>query len=78
MSGKRALVTGITGQDGSYLAELLLRKGYEVWGTQRRTSTITTERIDHIMEPGGPVKTFYADLEDANSLLHVLMKVKPD
>lgn len=78
LSVKRALVTGITGQDGSYLAELLLTKGYEVYGIQRRTSTITTDRIDHIMEPGGPVKTFYADLEDANSLLNVLMKVKPD
>ena len=47
---KKALISGITGQDGSYLAELLITKGYDVYGTQRRTSTITTERIDHIFE----------------------------
>lgn len=74
---KKALISGITGQDGSYLAELLITKGYDVYGTQRRTSTITTERIDHIFESDNN-KTFYADLADANSLINVLLKVKPD
>ena len=73
----KALITGITGQDGSFLAELLLDKGYQVYGIQRRTSTITTERIDHLLETG-KIETFYADLADANSLLNVINKIKPD
>lgn len=73
----RCLVTGVTGQTGSYLAELLVEAGHEVHGTQRRTSTITTGRIaklhdEHIIE------THYADLADGNSLMNVLLKVKPD
>ena len=51
LTGRRALITGITGQDGSYLAEFLLSKGYEVWGVVRRSSSITTWRIDHLYEP---------------------------
>jgi len=77
LSAKSALITGITGQDGSYLAELLLTKGYTVYGIQRRTSTITTERIDHMLEPG-TIETFYADLADANSLVALLTRLKPD
>lgn len=78
---KCALVTGVSGQDGSYLSELLLEKGFEVHGIQRRTSTITTERIDHIMThtPNKEkINTHYADLSDGNSILNVLLKVKPD
>lgn len=75
--GKRVLLTGITGQTGSYLAELLLEKGYKVYGIQRRTSTITTGRIDHLLEPGR-IETFYADLADANSIVKLLIKLKPD
>lgn len=73
---KRALITGITGQDGSYLAEILLREGYQVFGIQRRTSTITTGRIDHLLEPG-LIETFYGDLADANSIMHLILKIKP-
>lgn len=72
---KTALITGITGQDGSYLAELLLEKGYKVYGIQRRTSTVTTERIDNII---GEIENFYGDLSDTNSIVNILLKVKPD
>ena len=69
-NGKRALVTGITGQDGSYLAELLLAKGYEVFGTIRRSSSFNTGRIDHIYEdphkPDVRLRLVYADLADAS------------
>jgi len=74
---KKVLLTGITGQDGSYLAELLVAKGYEVHGIQRRTSTITTGRIDHLLS-SGKITTYYGDLADANSIEHLLMKIKPD
>jgi len=74
---KKALITGITGQDGSYLAELLLEEGYEVHGIQRRTSTITTERINHLLQTGR-IETYYGDLADANSIVNLLLKVKPD
>lgn len=72
---KRALITGITGQDGSYLAELLLSKGYEVWGTQRRSSTFNTKNIDHIYDQ---LKMVYADMTDYASLEWVLGKSAPD
>ena len=69
---KRALITGITGQDGSYLAELLLQKGYEVHGIIRRASTFNTERVDHIyQDPHSPeyrLRLVYGDLNDASSL----------
>ena len=74
---KKALITGISGQDGSYLAELLLEKGYEVYGIQRRTSGITTWRIDHLLEPG-KITTYYADLADANSIYKMLITLQPD
>lgn len=81
-NGKRALVTGITGQDGSYLAELLLSKGYEVWGIIRRASTINTERIDHLYEPPWQkdkrLNLVYGDLADASSLNRILKRVRPD
>lgn len=72
---KRALVTGCTGQDGSYLAELLLSKGYEVWGTLRRSSTFNTSRIDHIFEK---LNLVYADMTDAYSLTHAVEAAMPD
>ena len=79
---KKALITGITGQDGSYLAELLLDKGYEVYGIVRRTSTFTTDRIDHIFqdphEKKARLKLIYGDLSDASVITKILADVKPD
>ncbi len=79
---KRALITGITGQDGSYLAELLLSKGYEVYGTIRRSSSFNTKRIDHIYqdphERGAQLRLVYADLNDASSLNNLLRNIRPD
>lgn len=72
---KVALITGITGQDGSYLAELLLEKGYEVHGIVRRSSSINTRRIDHIYEN---IKLHYGDLTDSLGLVAVIKKIKPD
>ena len=72
---KVALITGITGQDGSYLAELLLETGYEVHGIVRRSSLINTHRIDHIYEN---INLHYGDLTDATNLIGVIKKVKPD
>jgi len=74
---KVALVTGITGQDGSYLAELLLEKGYQVHGTVRRASTINTSRIDHIYDNPN-LKLHYADLADGSSLVRLLAAINPD
>ena len=79
---KRALITGITGQDGSYLAELLLQKGYEVYGIVRRSSSFNTARIDDIyQDPHDPdyrLRLIYGDLNDASSLNRILRTVKPD
>ncbi len=72
---KKALITGITGQDGSYLAELLLEKGYEVYGMTRRASTPNTERIDHLL---GKITLLDGDLSDASSIHHILGAVRPD
>ena len=72
---KVALITGITGQDGSYLAELLLQKGYEVHGIVRRSSLINTHRIDHIYKQ---IHLHYGDLTDATNLIGVIKKVEPD
>ena len=72
---KKALITGITGQDGSYLAELLLSKGYEVHGIIRRSSLINTHRIDHIYDR---LKLHYGDLTDATNIIGVIKKVEPD
>ncbi len=79
---KRALITGITGQDGAYLAELLLKKGYEVHGLKRRTSLFNTDRIDHLYEdPHVDNRHFilhYGDMTDSLSLLRVIQKIQPD
>ncbi len=79
---KRALITGITGQDGSYLAELLLQKGYEVFGIVRRSSSFNTERIDHLYqdphEPNTRLRMFYGDLNDSSSLNTILRRTEPD
>ena len=79
---KRALITGITGQDGSYLAEFLLEKGYEVHGIKRRSSSFNTERIDHIFEDpqieNKKLILHYGDLSDAISLTRVVGDVQPD
>jgi GDPmannose 4,6-dehydratase len=79
---RRALVTGITGQDGSYLAELLLEKGYEVHGLVRRASSFNTERIEHVNRGAASaerrVRLHYGDLDDASSLQRVLADVQPD
>jgi GDPmannose 4,6-dehydratase len=72
---KKALITGITGQDGSYLAELLLEKGYEVHGIIRRSSSINTDRIDHIYQN---IKLHYGDLTDSTNIVGVIQKVQPD
>lgn len=79
---KRALITGITGQDGAYLAEFLLDKGYEVHGIKRRASSFNTERIDHLYEdPHQPRRRLilhYGDLTDATNLIRILQQVQPD
>src|SRR5881396_3547981 len=78
----RALITGISGQDGSYLAELLLSKGYEVHGIVRRSSSFNTARLDTIYqdphEPDYRLKLIYGDLNDASSLNRILRTVRPD
>ena len=79
---KKALITGITGQDGSYLAEFLIKKGYEVHGIKRRTSLINTDRIDHLYQ--GPHETdrkfilHHGDLTDSTSLIRIIQEVQPD
>jgi len=80
---KRALITGITGQDGSYLAELLLGKGYEVYGLRRRSSSFNTQRIDHLIDDfrhDHSARLFleYGDLADSTSLVKLLYRLKPD
>ena len=79
---KRALITGITGQDGSYLAEFLLGKGYEVHGIKRRASSFNTDRIDHLYqdphERNVRLKLHYGDLTDATNLIRVVQEVQPD
>src|SRR5712664_772648 len=79
---KRALITGITGQDGSYLTELLLEKGYQVFGIVRRSSSFNTERIDHLYqdphEPDTRLRLFYGDLNDSSSLNTILRRTGPD
>ena len=79
---KRALITGITGQDGSYLTELLLEKGYQVFGIVRRSSSFNTDRIDHLYqdphEPNARLRMFYGDLNDSSSLNAILRQTEPD
>jgi GDPmannose 4,6-dehydratase len=79
---KKALITGITGQDGSYLAELLLEKGYEVHGIKRRASSFNTQRVDHIYQDphveNARFKLHYGDLTDSSNLTRILQEVQPD
>ena len=79
---KVALITGITGQDGSYLAELLLEKGYEVHGIKRRASSLNTDRIDHLYQdphhPNQRLKLHYGDLTDAMNLTRIIEECQPD
>lgn len=79
---KIALITGVTGQDGAYLSEFLINKGYEVHGIKRRTSMFNTARIDHLIydehEENLSFFLHHADMTDSSSLLHVIQKVKPD
>src|SRR6266540_435576 len=82
MADKRALITGITGQDGAYLAELLLAKGYVVHGIKRRTSLFNTDRIDHLYEDphvrDRRLILHYGDMTDSSSLVRVVQMVQPD
>ncbi|HKI52001.1 MAG TPA: GDP-mannose 4,6-dehydratase [Geothermobacteraceae bacterium] len=82
MSQKVALITGITGQDGSYLAEFLLKKGYQVHGIKRRASLFNTERVDHIYEDphveGAHFHLHYGDLTDSSNLTRIIQEVQPD
>ena len=79
---KKALITGITGQDGAYLTELLLAKGYEVHGVKRRTSLFNTQRIDHLVhdthDAGPPLVLHHGDLTDSSSLIRIIQEVQPD
>ena len=79
---KKALITGITGQDGAYLAEFLLSKGYEVHGIKRRTSLFNTDRIDHLFSDphisDGRFVLHHGDMTDSSSLIHIMQKVRPD
>src|SRR5260221_712606 len=81
-AAKKALITGVTGQDGAYLAEFLLDKGYEVHGVRRRTSLFNTARIDHLYrdvhDPSARIFLHYGDMTDSSSLMHILQKVQPD
>ena len=78
---KRALITGVTGQDGSYLAELLLEKGYEVHGIKRRSSSFNTDRINHIFEDpherSSDFNLHYGDLTDSSNLTRILSEIRP-
>jgi len=81
MKRKTAIITGITGQDGSYLAELLLKKGYFVVGIKRRTSLITTDRINHLLfnnEYSGNFDLVYGNMIDSGNIHRILLKYKPD
>src|ERR1700683_220952 len=82
MSKKTALITGVTGQDGAYLAELLLTKGYSVHGIKRRSSLFNTDRIDHLyLDPHEQNYDFtlhYGDLTDSSSLIRIVEQVQPD
>ena len=79
---KKALITGITGQDGSYLAELLIKKGYEVHGIKRRSSSLNSERIDHIYQNPQTVRPnfilHYGDLTDSSNISNLVSMIKPD
>ena len=78
----KALITGITGQDGSYLADLLVKKGYEVHGVKRRSSSFNTDRINHLYqdphEPDVKMTLHYGDMTDATNLIRIIQEVQPD
>ena len=82
MQNKRALIAGVTGQDGAYLAQLLVDKGYEVHGIKRRSSSFNTQRIDHLIQevqtPGCSFFLHYGDMTDSSSLLRIIQQVQPD
>ncbi len=79
---RKALITGVTGQDGSYLAEFLLKKGYEVHGIKRRASSFNTQRVDHIFQDPHEVQPrfflHYGDLTDTSNLTRIMAEVRPD
>ena len=79
---KKALITGVTGQDGAYLAEFLLNKGYEVHGIKRRSSLLNTDRIDHLYqdphEQNVRLVLHYGDMTDSSSLIRIIQQIKPD
>ncbi|RYD91241.1 MAG: NAD-dependent epimerase/dehydratase family protein, partial [Sphingobacteriales bacterium] len=79
---KKALITGVTGQDGAYLTELLLSKGYEVHGIKRRSSLFNTDRIDHLYQDphdiGRNLILHYGDLSDSTNLIRIIQQVQPD
>ncbi|HSF54203.1 MAG TPA: GDP-mannose 4,6-dehydratase, partial [Algoriphagus sp.] len=79
---KVALITGVTGQDGSYLAELLLEKGYQVHGIKRRASSFNTQRVDHLYqdqhEKAVNFKLHYGDLTDSTNIIRIIQEVQPD
>src|SRR5579872_1794515 len=82
MASKRALITGITGQDGAYLAEFLLQKGYDVHGIKRRASSFNTQRIDHLIQDrhasGCRFFLHYGDMTDSSALTRIIQQVQPD
>ncbi|MDZ4839500.1 MAG: GDP-mannose 4,6-dehydratase [Bacteroidota bacterium] len=82
MLGKKALITGITGQDGAYLAEFLLKKGYEVYGIKRRSSLFNTQRIDHLYQDphadAVKLKLYFGDMTDSSNLIRIIKEVQPD
>ncbi len=75
---KRALITGLTGQDGSYLAELLLEKGYEVHGIKRRSSSFNTDRVNHVFNGSKNFYMHYGDLTDSTNLIRLIQMIRPD
>ena len=79
---KKALITGVTGQDGSYLAEFLLKKNYEVHGIKRRSSSLNTQRVDHIYQDPHEQNTnfymHYGDLTDSTNLIRLIKEIEPD
>ena len=81
-TGKVALITGITGQDGSYLAEFLLEKGYTVHGIKRRASSFNTQRVDHIYQDphvdNARFSLHYGDLSDTSNLIRIVQQTQPD
>jgi GDPmannose 4,6-dehydratase len=79
---KRALITGVTGQDGAYLSEFLLKRGYHVWGVKRRSSSFNTQRVDHLYDDphdrDPPFRLVYGDMTDATNLIRLVKEIEPD